>query len=101
MLHESCLVAGAGVRSYDASVRRLILIGGRNRTRSLCGRGDAEAETWQRRHDRMMVDALHDNQIRQLARSIDGLPESSVTILLDFIDVLRAVEGLPPETADV
>ena len=90
-----------GVRSYDAGVRRLILISGRNRRRSPRGRGDADTETWRRRHDRAVVDALHDKQVRQLARSVDGLPKSSVTILLDFIDVLRAVEGLPPETADL
>ncbi|WP_281182451.1 hypothetical protein [Nocardia miyunensis] len=44
---------------------------------------------------------MHDNRIRQLAGNIDGLTESSLTILIDVTGVARAVEDLQTETAEV
>ena len=83
------------------NVNTLIPISGRKRARGIRGRGDREPETWQRRQDGALLEALHDRRIRRLARNLDGLSESSLTILVDFTDVLRAVEGLHTETAEV
>ena len=102
-LPSVCRSAAGGVSHfYHLNVRILTLIGGQNQERGPSSRDDRTPEAWRRLcRDRALVEALRDSRIRRLARSVDGLPASALTILLDFTDVLRAVEGLPPETADL